>query len=138
MEPILKMINTIIESLAPTKKQKILYSLLGTLLVGLIPPTPSWVPVVSISSLFPTLDTDKATILLSLLTILLSYSLFLLRREKEKEIKDLNEKLNECKNHLKMVIVENASLTQQIEFKSIKEYAKAKTEDLSKIPNIKL
>jgi len=90
--------DKIIESLAPTNKQRILYYLLGILTLRLIPPLPEWLSWVSISPLLPQLDTDRATIILFLSTLLLAYSVYSLKKEKDFEISQLKTELTSRKS----------------------------------------
>lgn len=131
------MLDKITETLAPTKKQKFLYSLLGILWLGLFPPLPDWLPWVSLSTLFPKLDTDKATILLLLSTILLSYSVFLLRREKDAEIINITKKFDTCKSLALDLKAKNDELATQLRFKKVDEKTNELIKEARKTPKIK-
>lgn len=88
------MIDKIIDYIPLSKRERLAYILLCILWIAMIPPLPEWMPWVSLSSLFPRLDTEKTTILLSLSIVLLIWSSYLLRVDKNEEIKKLESELN--------------------------------------------
>lgn len=123
----------LIEIVVPSHKQRLMYFLTTLLLVGILSAHEEAYHFY-FSNILPYLREDKAVGILLTTTLLFAFSTYGLRREKDAEIKKLNDSFSVLKKKAIQLKDENDSLKMRKGMEEAKE--KALTA-LSKTPNIK-
>jgi hypothetical protein len=122
----------LIEIVVPSHKQRLMYFLLSLLLGGILF-APEEAYHFYFSSILPYLREDKAVGILLTTTLLFAFSTYRLRREKDAEIKKLNDTLSILKKKTLQLKDENNLLNTRKNMEAAKDAA---LEKLTRTPKI--